>query len=273
MGRIRSIKPEFWEDELIGSISREARLLFIAIWCAADDHGRFSANPARLKAAAFAYDEDVTLARVAEFLRELLETRRVGVYRVENQTFGVVRHWKKHQRIDNASKPRHPPPPDGIFEETLILEPHSETRGEIPRVSLVIPLEQGAGSREQGAGTLFNTPVRYKNPVAKKPATPPHPNHHPFIYAFDAAFRRVAGESPTWDKQRLGMVKVLVRKHPLPKLLERLDVYFGPTCPHWLQTGRDLGSFVKNIDKLIPALGPKSDGSPDYEAEGWTIDK
>ena len=58
----------------------------------------------------------------------------------------------------------------------------------------------------------------------------------------------------------------------LPKIcLERLDVYFGPTCPHWLQTGRDLGSFVKHIDKLIPA--PKSDGSPDYEAEGWTIDK
>jgi hypothetical protein len=47
----------------------------------------------------------------------------------------------------------------------------------------------------------------------------------------------------------------------------------GPTCPHWLQTGRDLGSFVKNIDKLIPALGSKSDGSPDYEAEGWTIEK
>ena len=271
MGRIRCIKPEFWEDELIGSISREARLLFIAIWCVADDHGRFSANPARLKAAAFPYDDDVTLARVAEFLRELLETRRVGVYRVENQTFGVVRHWKKHQRIDNASKPRHPPPPDGIFEETLILESShdetSETLDKIPLISLVSRLEQGTGNREQGTGN------RYKKPVAKKPATPPHPNHRPFVSAFDAAFRRVAGESPTWDKQRLGMVTLLVRKHPLPKLLERLDVYFGPTCPHWLQTGRDLGSFVKNIDKLIPALGPKSDGSPDYEAEGWTIEK
>ena len=32
MPRIRTIKPEFWEDDVIGRLSRDDRLLFIATW-------------------------------------------------------------------------------------------------------------------------------------------------------------------------------------------------------------------------------------------------
>jgi hypothetical protein len=40
MSRIRTIKPEFWEDEGNGRLSALARLLFIATFNMADDEGR-----------------------------------------------------------------------------------------------------------------------------------------------------------------------------------------------------------------------------------------
>jgi hypothetical protein len=37
--RIRSIKPEFWDSPSTASASVRVRLLFIAMWNWADDHG------------------------------------------------------------------------------------------------------------------------------------------------------------------------------------------------------------------------------------------
>jgi hypothetical protein len=53
MARIRTIKPEFWEDDVIGSLSRDARLLFIATLNLADDEGLLRWSAAYLKASAF----------------------------------------------------------------------------------------------------------------------------------------------------------------------------------------------------------------------------
>ena len=40
MARIRTIKPEFPQSESMGRVSRDARLLFVQLWCICDDHGR-----------------------------------------------------------------------------------------------------------------------------------------------------------------------------------------------------------------------------------------
>ena len=39
MARIRTIKPQFWDDLKIGRLSRDARLLYIGLWNFADDLG------------------------------------------------------------------------------------------------------------------------------------------------------------------------------------------------------------------------------------------
>ena len=39
MARIRTIKPEFWIDDVIVELPFETRLLFIGIWNFADDAG------------------------------------------------------------------------------------------------------------------------------------------------------------------------------------------------------------------------------------------
>jgi hypothetical protein len=56
MARIRTIKPDFWTDEALADCSPTARLLFIATWSFADDHGNLERSARQLKAQAFPYD-------------------------------------------------------------------------------------------------------------------------------------------------------------------------------------------------------------------------
>ena len=57
MGRIRTIKPEFWTDEDMAALDPYTRLLAIGLLNYADDEGYFNANPALVKAAVFPLDE------------------------------------------------------------------------------------------------------------------------------------------------------------------------------------------------------------------------
>lgn len=111
MPRIRTIKPEFPDDETLGAVSRDARLTFVLVWTRCDDHGRFRAAPAYLRAQLFPYDEDLTLQTVAGWVDELARVGRLNLYEVDGQRYGEVVNWAKHQRIDNAGKELVPPPP------------------------------------------------------------------------------------------------------------------------------------------------------------------
>lgn len=53
MARIRTIKPEFWEDEKLAKLPIHARLLFIGTWNFADDNGVLLANPVLMKSHIF----------------------------------------------------------------------------------------------------------------------------------------------------------------------------------------------------------------------------
>lgn len=48
MARIRSIKPDFWRDGKIASLSKEAALFFIAMWNFADDDGVITSDTKEL---------------------------------------------------------------------------------------------------------------------------------------------------------------------------------------------------------------------------------
>lgn len=111
MPRIRTIKPEFPEDETLGAVSRDARLLFILIWTRADDYGRFRASPAYLRGQLYPFDEDVTNEMVASWLKELEGVGRVQGYVVRDEHYAVVSNWARHQRVDNAGKSLCPSPP------------------------------------------------------------------------------------------------------------------------------------------------------------------
>lgn len=118
MPRIRTVKPEFWEDELLGVMPRDARLLFIATFNMADDEGILRWTPAYIKAQAFMYDDDLTIKDVDQLMRCLTDTGLVFPYigGAARQQMAVVVNFRKHQRINRPQKGKLPPPSLGAYQ-------------------------------------------------------------------------------------------------------------------------------------------------------------
>jgi len=109
-GRIRTIKPEFLEDEKLGIMSPLTRLLFACTWLMADDYGNFRANPAWVRSQAFPYDEETDVGAIREALATLTRECMLTLYQVRGQSYYHVTNWSKHQRIDKPGKPHCPGP-------------------------------------------------------------------------------------------------------------------------------------------------------------------
>lgn len=104
MARIRTVKPEYWTDEVIVQLPFQARLLFIGIWNFADDHGAIEESPDRLRMQIFPADGSLNVAELIDLLvaANLLE-RFVDD---EGKRVIQVRNWHKHQKVDNPAKSR-----------------------------------------------------------------------------------------------------------------------------------------------------------------------
>lgn len=113
MPRIRTVKPEFWEDEVVGLLPRDARLLFVATFNMADDEGLLRWTPAYIKASAFMYDDDLSVPDVAKLMQCLTDAGLLHPYigGVARQQMAVVVNFRKHQKINRPQKSKLPPPP------------------------------------------------------------------------------------------------------------------------------------------------------------------
>src|SRR4030067_2379754 len=109
MARTRAIKPEFWSDEKIGSLSFVERLLFIGLWNFADDEGIIKASPLYLKANIFPYDnlKEGDIAKALDNFEKLSMIHRYGQH---SQRYLWVVKFRKYQRIDKPQKSPNPPP-------------------------------------------------------------------------------------------------------------------------------------------------------------------
>ena len=100
MARIRSIKPEFWDDEHIASLPMPCRLFYIGCWTFADDQGVFNANPSFLKSRIFPYDDDLKVSEVKSWLKKLEENRMIIPFSHDRDSYYIVRSFSEHQVID-----------------------------------------------------------------------------------------------------------------------------------------------------------------------------
>lgn len=106
--RIRTIKPEWLEDERLSNASSEARVLSIALILLSDDFGRGRGATGFLGSRAFPNNPCLC----APALDELIEIGFVRIYVVRNQHYFSVVNWSKHQRVDKPGKSQIPAPQD-----------------------------------------------------------------------------------------------------------------------------------------------------------------
>lgn len=101
MGRIRTIKPEFFKHEQLFDAEVETglplRVAFAGLWTQCDREGRFDWRPRALKTDILPYD-DVDFSRVLD----ALSTRGFVVrYTCQGNEYGYIPTWHKHQVINN----------------------------------------------------------------------------------------------------------------------------------------------------------------------------
>lgn len=146
MARIRSIKPEFFEDENLAKLPPHDRLLFIGIWLLADKNGILEDRPTWIKAKVFPYENGDTVD-VSRMLPRLVSGRYLIRYTAEGRNLIAVRNFTKHQRItgkEGLSEGRYPLPSNDLYQET-----HTGHIVDTPETHLDAQ-EQGTGNREQG---------------------------------------------------------------------------------------------------------------------------
>lgn len=99
MARIRSIKPEFWEDEKLSDIPIQARLLFIGTWNFADDYGVLSDSVKWIKAKIFPYDS-LRDNDVKQWCDALIKNRMLVPFNYGDKGYYIIRRFRSHQIID-----------------------------------------------------------------------------------------------------------------------------------------------------------------------------
>jgi len=115
MGRIRTIKPEFFLHEGLADLESETglplRLAFIGLWCQCDREGRFHWKPRTLKVQIMPWDD----CDFGQILQALDSAGYVKMYAVDGNIYGVVPSFNKHQ-VPNAreAQSKIPAPPETI---------------------------------------------------------------------------------------------------------------------------------------------------------------
>ena len=90
MPRIRTIVPEFWEDERFSNVSLPAWLLYIGMKNFADDSGVILANEVIIKSKVFPAREDIRKQQVSGWLKELIENSVLVPFTYENKSYYVM---------------------------------------------------------------------------------------------------------------------------------------------------------------------------------------
>lgn len=200
MARIRSLKPEFWDDrKLARSTSRDARMLYMGLWNQADEHGRTNGDPLWIKGRVFSYEDDLDVDAVDELLTELVAAGRVVRYVVDGDPYLFLPKLEKHQRLEPGKAASKYPDPElaQIFPDGPAQNP-DEQASDVNKSALLY----GTGSMLEGA-------PRAEKPRQRRCAQ----NHPPEKPCSNCKLDRIDDERLTADAA-LARRSALVRNDP-----------------------------------------------------------
>jgi len=110
--RSRVIRHGFWLNGDLCALSRDARLLFVGLWCLADRDGRLDGRPMQIRRHLFPFDADLNGQRIETLLADLERAGFILKYEVSGENFILVRNFKKHQsphpKEAQSKLPAHP---------------------------------------------------------------------------------------------------------------------------------------------------------------------
>jgi hypothetical protein len=165
MGRIRTIKPEFWKHEDLCALPESTHLLAAALLNYADDYGYFNANPALVKAECSPLREP--LVSIPESLRSLQEIGFIALGNCDKgRTYGRIVNFDVHQRVSHPSKSK-------IADISITWAGSGDPPEILRNPPEILRPEQGTGNREKEQGTGNREGIAVPALVADATATCP----------------------------------------------------------------------------------------------------
>lgn len=225
MGRIRTIKPEFFKHGGLYDAERETsmplRVAFAGLWTQCDRAGRFRWRPRELKLDVLPYDP----ADMADVLDALATRGFIVKYTVDGEEFGWVPSFTDHQVINNREQKSLLPDPPKNHNKINHRTNASAARGS--GVDDASATREARGSRgREGKGTG-------KEGDRDSPAAP------------ELSTARATGEAAV----RVG-VEVLKRfgrdQNSVPN--------FGPVLA-WLSNGYGEAEIIAVAERMAPRIG------------------
>lgn len=108
MPRIRTIKPQHWNDRELPNISMQAHLLWLSMWNFADDTGVIENDLHLIKSQSFPRRQDIDPAALQGWINELLQYRFILSFSYDNVPFFLIRTFSEHQKIDKPQPSKIP---------------------------------------------------------------------------------------------------------------------------------------------------------------------
>lgn len=109
--RIRTIRPEFYQSESVGSMTWKARLVFINLWSYVEDNGVNLDNPRLFRGQCMPYDDSV-LDVIKDAFAELEQCGSIIRYERDGKRLLFIPGFEKWQNIQRPGT-CHYLPPDG----------------------------------------------------------------------------------------------------------------------------------------------------------------
>jgi hypothetical protein len=147
MARIRTIKPEAFTSDSLASVSLTAERTFFGLLTQADDHGRHRDHAAVIAGALWPLRPDHTPIDVEDDLQQLAAAGLICRYTGDDgKPYLHITGWHKHQKIDRASRSRHPACPHHTAERSG--EASTSTRRVVTEPSAQVHRALAEDSRE-----------------------------------------------------------------------------------------------------------------------------
>lgn len=163
MARIRTIKPEHWNDKKLAEISLQAHLLWIALWNFSDDEGIIEADLNLIRSQVFPRRTDIRTEQVEQWIGQLVKARFVILFTYNGGDYLIHRTFKTHQKID---KPKASKIPKAFIDNVIkhYQEPFDDSSTTPPRTTdessgpvEESSVEEGRGEESKGPPPVFET--------------------------------------------------------------------------------------------------------------------
>jgi hypothetical protein len=235
MARTRSIKPGFFDNEILGDLPPLTRLLFIGLWTIADREGRLEDKPRRIKKMLLGYD-DVDADGVDKMLQSLHDTGFIFRYTVDGNKYIQVVNFLKHQNPHVKEKPSEiPPPPDFIAEhhESTIQAPDLHSADTVQAGPITVNLSPTTGT----LSPTTDNPPEGEDDVDGPDEQPKKSLLEQRFDEFWAAYPKKVGKKAAWNAWK--------KVKPDTELFDKIMTAIGRAKATW-QWQRENGRYIPN---------------------------